>query len=92
MKSPADLAVRLAWAVARDPEGADSDSLGTAARLLAATSQGTEYRPTDAMRRHALRAALACVAVAAGVGTVASVRHALNALEAANKPRLSVVH
>jgi hypothetical protein len=92
MKSPADLAVRLAWAVRRDPDALESRSLWTAARLLTATASPDQYHVTDATRRAALRLAVAAVAVAAGVGSTAAARAALAELEAAARPRLSVVH
>jgi hypothetical protein len=92
MKSPADLAYRLAAAVRRDPDATESPSLATAARLLGATAQPDHYHVTDPVRRHALRLAVAAVAVAAGVGSTAAVRHALAELEAAARPRLSAVH
>ena len=92
MKPVVDTLYRVAVAVRRDPDALESRSLETAARLLTATASPDHYHVTDSARRHALRLAVAAVAVAAGVGSIAAVRAALAELEAAARPRLSVVH
>ena len=92
MKSPADLAYRLAAAVRRDPDATESPSLWTAARLLAATSRADPYMPTDNARRAALRLAVVACAAAAGMCSTSAVDSAAAAFRNAARPVLRVIN
>jgi hypothetical protein len=90
--STASQILRVAWATRRDPHAADSPQLSTAARLLAATSQDVEYRPTDTARRAALKLAVVACAAAAGMCSPSAVDSAAAAFRNAARPALRVIN